>query len=255
MITHEHLSATIAEHPRWRVRHGPAAGQLATPFGWSQTPEVTLLLDSGRLPGLLWLRDDPVHGFTATYYESVHIFNRETNEATNPYYGDGYYDHSSDDDRTIRVAADSDDLGATLKTVEQFRDETLLHHAGNRQFSTQLVAAFQECLDAPGMPWDSGGCLTAPRGGYVQWTRVDDLGSPLHLEVSDGGEYSEPLPHIVASQLVGLGWQAPDEQFRNAWLRAHTDKELADASRLVIRTLSAVLGVEPFDLNWDRLYS
>ena len=67
MITHERLTAVVADLPRGRVLHGPADGQLATPFGWSQTPEVTLILDPGRLVGLLWLRDDPVHGFTANY--------------------------------------------------------------------------------------------------------------------------------------------------------------------------------------------
>ena len=107
----------------------------------------------------------------------------------------------------------------------------------------------------PNAPWDSGGSLTSPDGGYVQWTRVDELGSPLHLEVSDGGEYSRPLPQPLQALLIDLGWQAPDEQFRNAWLRAQTNEELTDAARLVIRTLSAALGVEWTDLNWDRLTS
>jgi hypothetical protein len=252
MITQENLIATIAERPRWRVLHGPADGQLATPFGWAQTPEVTLLLDMGRPVGLLWLRDNPVHGFTATYYKSIHTFIRETSEATNPYYGDGYRD-TTDDYFPIKVDADPEDLGTALRDVEQIRDETLLAYPEIHQLHTELVAEFHECMTAPGMPWDGGGSLNAPHGGYVQWTRMDEPGSPIHLEVSDGGEYSQPLPHDLRLQLVYLGWQAPDEDFRNAWLRAQTDQELADAARLVVLALSAALGVELSHLNWARL--
>ena len=253
MITHGRLTDAVAELPRWRIQHGPADGQLATPFGWSQTPEVTLLLDSGQPVGLLWLRDDPVRGFTGTYYNSVHSFNRETSEATNPSYGDGYSDDSVDDYFPIRVAADPDNLGTALRDIEQIHDETLLAFPRIRELNTELVAAFQECLTARGLPWDGGGSLNAPGGGYVQWTRVDEPGSPLHLEVSDGGEYSEPLPQTLTSLLIYLGWQAPDEQFRNAWLRAHTNQELHAAADLTISTLNAALGVERSNLNWARL--
>ena len=147
----------------------------------------------------------------------------------------------------------SSDPGASSQPAENVRDQELLAEFTVRRFRDQLAEALGECLAAPGDPWESTGSLDVPGGGYVQWTRVDEIGTPAHIEVSDGSDYSEPLDPSLVTLLVDLGWEAPDEEFRNAWTRAQRPDEIDRASALVATTLVVALGAEPSDLIWARM--
>ena len=61
--------------------------------------------------------------------------------------------------------------------------------------------------------------LICRAGGYVQWTRVDEPGSDVHIEINEG-EFADPMPATLVDLLVMIGWNAPDDDFRNCWLRA-----------------------------------
>jgi hypothetical protein len=145
------------------------------------------------------------------------------------------------------------DPGGPSQRAERPRDQDLLADVTVRRFRERLAEAVRDCLAASGEPWESTGSLDAPGGGYVQWTRVDEVGTPVHLEVSDGSDYSEPLDTRLVAVLVDLGWEAPDEEFRNAWTRAQRPDEIDRATALVATTLVVALGVETSDLAWDRL--
>lgn len=54
----------------------------------------------------------------------------------------------------------------------------------------------------------------------MQWTRVDEPGSDVHVEINEGGNYDDPMPDPIVRRLTALGWPAPDDPFRNCWLRA-----------------------------------
>lgn len=83
----------------------------------------------------------------------------------------------------------------------------------------QMIAeALLHCARADGEPWESADSFDVP-GGSVQWTRVDDSSAEVHLEVSDGSDYELPLPPELIDRLVGLGWNAPQAEFRNCWAR------------------------------------
>lgn len=56
--------------------------------------------------------------------------------------------------------------------------------------------------------------------GYVQWTLADDGRAGVHVEISEGGLYDDPMPLAIVDGLVELGWQRPTGDFRNCWLIA-----------------------------------
>lgn len=96
----------------------------------------------------------------------------------------------------------------------------------------------------------SGGAVDLPDGGYLQWTRVAEAGTAIHLELADGSDYSEPMDPALVSLLTDFGWQAPNDQFRNAWLQVEPGAELRSAAELVARTLVLGLG-----WDWPRISS
>jgi len=147
----------------------------------------------------------------------------------------------------------SGEPGGRSQPAENVRPQDLFADFTVRRFRERLAEALRDCLTAPGEPWESTGSLDAPGGRYVQWTRLDEVGTPVHLEVSDGSDYSEPLDPRLVAVLVDLGWEAPDEEFRNAWTRAQRPDEIDRATALVATTLVVALGAETSDLAWDRL--
>lgn len=253
-LTAERLSSLVAELPRWRVRNN-VGESFVTPDGWAGPDEATLLLDRGDPAALVWLRPSGDPRWRATYYASHSDFRRGGTRATNPDYDDGIYSEMLEIGRTDPVGfpLDLDDPAGSLRRIEQARDEDILTRNDTYDLRRYLRPSFVECLRAPGEPWESGGLLNLPADAYVQWTRVGEPGTPLHVEVSDGSEYAAPLPAPFADLLVDLGWQAPDEQLRNAWTWAETDDELDRTVALVIRTLVAAFGLQIWDLHWDRL--
>ena len=146
----------------------------------------------------------------------------------------------------------TDDTGVPLDQLQQMREQVLADFTV-RRFRDRLAGALRECLTAPGDPWESTGSLDAPGGGYVQWTRMDEIGTPVHIEVSDGSEYAEPLEPRLVALLVDLGWEPPDEDFRNGWTRAQYEHEIDRATALVATTLVVALGAETQQLSWDQL--
>lgn len=77
----------------------------------------------------------------------------------------------------------------------------------------------------PGDPWLSTGSFELSGGGYVQWTRIGEADSSLHVEINEGLDYGEPMPTELVAALVELGWAEPTEEFRNCWLHAHPADE------------------------------
>ena len=146
----------------------------------------------------------------------------------------------------------TDDSGVPTDRVEQLREQVLADFTV-RRFRDRLAEALRECLTAPGDPWESTGSLDAPGAGYVQWTRMDEIGTPVHIEVSDGSDYAEPLDPRLVDLLVDLGWEPPDEEFRNGWTRAQYEREIDRATALVATTLVVALGAATHQLSWDQL--
>src|SRR6478752_6179776 len=62
-----------------------------------------------------------------------------------------------------------------------------------------------------------------------------------------GGDYEEPMPVDLVARLVAMGWQEPDEQFRNCWAMAHP----ADVDRFEQVAQLALDGAEFID-TWSR---
>ena len=146
----------------------------------------------------------------------------------------------------------TDTSGVPLGWIDQLREQVLADFTV-RRFRGRLAEALRECLTVSGDPWESTGSLEAPGGGYVQWTRMDEIGTPVHIEVSDGSEYAEPLDPRLVALLVDLGWEAPDEEFRDGWTRAQYPHEIDRATALVATTLVVALGAETHQLSWDQL--
>ena len=146
----------------------------------------------------------------------------------------------------------TNDSKVPLDRLEQMREQVLTDFTV-RRFRDRLAEALRECLTASGDPWESTGSLDAPGGGYVQWTRMDEIGTPAHIEVSDGSDYAEPLDPNLVALLVNLGWESPDEEFRNCWTRAQYEREIDRATALVATTLVVALGAETHQLSWDQL--
>jgi hypothetical protein len=52
---------------------------------------------------------------------------------------------------------------------------------------------FLTCASAGGEPWESTGSFDLLSGGYVQWTRVEGRGTPVHVEINEG-TFDTPMP-------------------------------------------------------------
>jgi hypothetical protein len=112
-----------------------------------------------------------------------------------------------------------------------------------------LIQQFLACVSAPGEPWESTGSFDLPSGGYVQWTRVEGRGTPVHVEINEG-TFDSPMRSELVDRLVMIGWRAPDETFRNCWLRVEPhrgDEPYACAADRVILAATVVFGLEPGD--------
>ena len=81
---------------------------------------------------------------------------------------------------------------------------------------------------ALGEPWLATGSFNLAGGGYVQWTRVADADTEMLVEINEGGDYTEAMPADLVARLVAMGWEDPDDQFRNCWAMVHP----ADVDRL-----------------------
>ena len=68
-----------------------------------------------------------------------------------------------------------------------------------------------------------------PGGGFVQW--ADAPGGRLHVEASDGGDYTKPMARYVVEALVAAGWAPPDEQLRNCWFQLSEDSDVRAGGR------------------------
>ena len=61
------------------------------------------------------------------------------------------------------------------------------------------------------------------------------------------------MPRDLVDRLVMIGWNAPDETFRNCWLRVELHKgnqPFAAAADEVILAATVVFGYEPGDGAW-----
>jgi hypothetical protein len=94
--------------------------------------------------------------------------------------------------------------------------------------------------------------IDLPGSAYIQWTRVAYQASPIHVEVNEG-TFTEPMPLGLVGLLTQFGWNAPDDQFRNPWLRSPDrprPTDLEDMAGTVILTATVGLGLslEEFSL-------
>ena len=120
-----------------------------------------------------------------------------------------------------------------------------------------LINALDACWRTTGEPWESNGSFDLPDGGYVQWTRVDEPGSDVHIEINEG-EFAEPMPTELVDLLVMLGWNAPADDFRNCWLRAapprrgvsRTDRRgFFESANLILLATTIAIGVSLAELS------
>lgn len=252
-----HLADRLAEAAddlsRWRLSHNLNDGYLADRPGWDTDPQAVLHVDRGRLSGLVHVSQ--MHGqvWRACYYRTSHDFWDEVRDATS--HDDSIW---ADLTRHRRSAPTCHDLDVrnpitTLREIEAIRDREVDSWDEARALGARLITSFEETLEHPGDPWDTGDSLDLPGDAFVQWTRVSDSGSPLHVEVTDGNDYYEPMPAEMRDLFVDLGWNPPDDAFRNAWMWAESPDELRETARLVVRTLVSVFGLENSQLRWERL--
>lgn len=121
-------------------------------------------------------------------------------------------------ERTWQFTRKTVDSGATEATLPAQADGIVRHLAQVSdptwlRLRTRLIDHFWQTYSIRAEPWDTGGTFDLPEG-YVQWTRYDEYGSPVHIEVGASGSGSK---FGMIDQLVELGWNAPDETFPNCW--------------------------------------
>lgn len=106
-----------------------------------------------------------------------------------------------------------------------------------------MVDALTRSWLTPGEPWLATGSFNLVGGGYVQWTRVAGADTEMLVEINEGGDYSEPMPVDLVARLVAMGWEEPDDQFRNCWAMSHP----ADVDRFEKVAQLALDGAEFID--------
>ena len=237
-LTKGDIVAAAEALPRWQSADGTRYGSSA------------IFLDEGRERGIAVVERFSTDWY-ATFYTSHFDYGRELTAQSNPYYDDGIYSAMAQmgvpEPTSYKIAPE--DPASTFRTIERDRDAEQLDHEDVREFRDRLEEALRACLAAPGEPYEATASFDAPTSGYVQWTRMAEAGTPLHIEVSDGAVYANPLNPRLARMLADLGWEAPDTDFRNAWTRALDPDEIDRATRLVALALLAVLGVERGELR------
>ena len=77
--------------------------------------------------------------------------------------------------------------------------------------------------------WDHGGVVVGGTDGL------------LHLEAGDGGPYATPLAQPLVDVLRDLGWNSPDDNFRNCWLQPPAEA-LESAARIAVLTTVTAFG-------------
>lgn len=97
----------------------------------------------------------------------------------------------------------------------------------------------------PGEPWEFTRVLGLGDRGFIQWTRLDEENGPVHMEASDRRDYSDPMAARLVDALALVGWNRPDEHFRNCWIRADGDNELATAAERIVVSLELAFGLAP----------
>lgn len=123
-----------------------------------------------------------------------------------------------------------EELAALLRQVQSQADEEVLATDQVRRTRDLLLQAWSS------HPGDGkAGMWSFPRGGFVRWFRDDDL----HVEVSEGGTYEHPMPQDLVRILVDLGWNPPNDQFRNCWLQPGDGDQLSAATTAVLTPFAA----------------
>ncbi len=117
-----------------------------------------------------------------------------------------------------------------LRSVQRDLDARALSMAQAQSAQEWLLVQWQRCVE------DEVGRWTFPGGGFLRWIRGDGL---LHVEASDGGPYPDPLPEPLRDVLVDLGWNAPDDRFRNCWIEVPRDQHTGAAALGVLTPLAA----------------
>ena len=63
----------------------------------------------------------------------------------------------------------------------------------------------------------------------------------IRLEAGDGGPYATPLAQPLVDVLRDLGWNSPDDNFRNCWLQPPAEA-LESAARIAVLTTVTAFG-------------
>lgn len=127
------------------------------------------------------------------------------------------------------------DLVGLLREVQGQADEIALATPEAEQAQESLLRMWTD------HPADgSMGAWEFPRGGYLRWHRDPET---LHVEASEGGPYHQSMPEPLTAMLVDIGWNLPNDEFRNCWLQPPVTA-LPATARLAVLTTMAAFGYE-----------
>ena len=112
-------------------------------------------------------------------------------------------------------------------------------------------------------PWASAGRIELPHGGFVRWEWLDEMGSPVHVEI-DPGSIATPdaTAAEVVDRLVRLGWNSPrhpsslcwiEAPRPDMWLRTEQRQRFVEAADRIILALTVVLRLVPADVDPRRV--
>jgi len=129
------------------------------------------------------------------------------------------------------VALGSGGLARLLHEVQTMLDEQALSTPAARVTVAGLVDLWRTTPDDGTGRWSL-------RHGVIEWHCTDGL---LHIEAGDGGPYATPLAQPLVDVLRDLGWNSPDDNFRNCWLQPPAEA-LESAARIAVLTTVTAFG-------------
>jgi hypothetical protein len=133
------------------------------------------------------------------------------------------------------VTLGSGRLVRLLHEVQTMLDEQALSTPAAQTAVSGLVELWRTTPDDGTGRWSL-------RHGVIDWHCTDGL---LHIEAGDGGPYATPLAQPLVDVLLDLGWNNPDDSFRNCWLQPSPDALESAARTAVLTTVTAFGYPEP----------
>ena len=124
---------------------------------------------------------------------------------------------------------------------------------------SSLIDLLRRSYFAVPNPWASAGRIDLPRGGFVRWEWLDEMGSPVHVEIDPGRiAAGDADAGDLVDRLVTLGWNSPrrpsslcwiEAPRPDMWLRTEQRQRFVDAADRIILALTVVLRLVPADVD------